>query len=305
MAFSELIALYLFLGGTAAGAFAVMAALDLHVAMVAPHRNSPIRAHSGRILSPAYIHHLSKLVYGASFALLVIGLLCLLADLGKPRVFYYLFLYPTASYMSIGAFALMLLAFCMAIALAFAVLDLGAMWKRVAHVAKACGIVFAIVVMLYTGMLLKTVISVAVWQSWWLPVLFALSALSCGCAVVVLAGTLSSGFTNAVTVVRRLAVADAAVIVLEACVTVAYAVSVNAAQAQNPFDALLLGDQAWLFWAGFIACGIAIPLFIDGMALARRREYATGAAAAVASLVLVGGLALRFALVCAGVSVTM
>ena len=120
MAFSELIALYLFLGGTAAGAFAVMAALDLHASVALSRHVHPLSAHRGDIPSQAFAHHVSKLVYAVSFFMLLTGLLCLLADLGKPQAFYFLFLYPTASFMSVGSFALALLSICMAVVFAFA-----------------------------------------------------------------------------------------------------------------------------------------------------------------------------------------
>lgn len=302
MAFSELIALYLFLGGTAAGAFAVMAALDLHASVALSRHVHPLSAHRGDIPSQAFAHHVSKLVYAVSFFMLLTGLLCLLADLGKPQAFYFLFLYPTASFMSVGSFALALLSICMAVVFAFAWLDLGGFWEKAAGVARVAGIVLSAVVMLYTGMLLKTVISVPVWQSWWLPVLFLFSALSCGCAVVIAAGLLSAGFKGASTALRRLAALDAAFIMLETVAIAAYALSVNSFQAHGPLDALLIGDAAWLFWAGFVGCGIAAPLVIDVIALIRRRDHASGVVAMAATLVLIGGLALRFALVGAGVS---
>lgn len=301
MAFSELIALYLFLGGTAAGAFAVMSVLDLHASAALSHRLHPLSARRGNVPSRQCAQHVSKLVYGASFAMLLAGLLCLLADLGKPQAFYYLFIYPTASFMSIGSFALALLVLLMAVVLADSVLELGERWRKAARVSRVIGIAVALVVMLYTGMLLKTVISVPVWQSWLLPVLFLFSALSCGCAVAMLAGALSAGFAGASVALRRLAALDSAFIVLEVVAVVVYALSVNAAQPNRPFDALLVGGQAWLFWAGFVACGIVAPLLIDCATLVRRHEHASGAIAAVATLVLVGGVALRFALVCAGV----
>ena len=302
MAFSELIALYLFLGGTAAGAFAVMSVLDLHASAALSHRLHPLSARRGNVPSRQCAQHVSKLVYGASFAMLLAGLLCLLADLGKPQAFYYLFIYPTASFMSIGSFALALLVLLMAVVLADSVLELGERWRKAARVARVIGIAVALVVMLYTGMLLKTVISVPVWQSWWLPVLFLFSALSCGCAVVIAAGLLSAGFKGASTALRRLAALDAAFIMLEMVAIAAYALSVNSFQAHGPLDALLIGDAAWLFWAGFVGCGIAAPLVIDVIALIRRRDHASGVVAMAATLVLIGGLALRFALVGAGVS---
>lgn len=302
MVFSELIALYLFLGGTAAGAFAVMSTIDLRESYASWRRFGSVctPCHDDRTRA-VFIRRLSVLAYGASLCLLAVGMLCLLADLGRPQAFYYLFLYPTSSFMSIGSFALTLLAVCMAVAFACSVLDLPSCWSRVAFVAKIAGAASSVAVMLYTGMLLKTVISVEVWQSAWLPVLFFLSALSCGCALVVMACVLSAEYRGAHVVMRRLAEADAAFIVLEACVATLYALSVNASNAQRPFDALLFGDQAWLFWAGFAACGIAIPLLTDAGTILRRRDCGASSAALVASFVMMGGIALRFALVGAGI----
>ena len=94
--------------------------------------------------------------YAAAFVLLVAGMLCLLADLGRPEAFYLLFLYPTGSFVSVGTFALTLFGACLVVALAESVLTLGPAWERAALVAKALGAVLAVVVMVYTGCLLYT-----------------------------------------------------------------------------------------------------------------------------------------------------
>ncbi len=44
-------------------------------------------------------------MYGATLCILILGVLCLIADLGRPDAFYYLLLYPTSSLISIGALA--------------------------------------------------------------------------------------------------------------------------------------------------------------------------------------------------------
>ena len=78
----------------------------------------------------------AELSYPASFAMLVVGMLCLLADLGRPEAFYLLFLHPTGSFVSIGTFALTLFAACLTLALAESVLVLGPAWERAALAAK-------------------------------------------------------------------------------------------------------------------------------------------------------------------------
>ena len=306
MVFSGLVALYLFLGGASAGAFAAMSVLDLgrsYRAAFRPARGFAIASGAHR-LRDATLARLARVVYPASVGMLAAGLMCLLADLGKPSAFYLLFLYPTASYMSIGSFALVFLAACMAVSLADALLSLGRAWKRAAVCAKAAGIVFSVAVMAYTGLLLKSVISVPIWQSWWLPALFLASALSCGCATVMVACVLSAGWPGIRRVTLRLAVADAAFIVLEAATMAAYAASVAPVAAASLHE-LLFGSQAWLFWAGFAACGIVAPLCIDATALAMRRQHGDFVVAAVSTLVLIGGVSLRFALIGVGIQVAV
>lgn len=304
MAFSELIALYLFLGGTSAGSFAVLSVIDLRIAYSHARcgRFSRVPSSYFACRSRSVTHRrIGRAVYGASFVMMIAGLLCLLADLGKPEAFYLIFLYPTSSFMSIGAFALTFMTICLAVALAEAVLVLGPAWERLALVAKAVGIVFSLVVMLYTGFLLETVLAVQLWTSLWLPVLFLLSALSCGCAVVLLGVCVSGGCEGLRAWLRRLTIVDALIVALEAVVTVAFVVSVAATGGRSALDVLLFGNLTWLFWVGFVACGMVVPFALELDALLVRRSHRPSVVAATAALVLVGGLCLRFALVVAGV----
>ena len=128
-----------------------------------------------------------RFVFGTALIVVLTGELCLVADLGRPEAFFFLFLYPTSSLVSIGAFALTLLTVFLVISLADTIFVLPKLARAVSFVAKAIGLPVAVIVMVYTGLLLQSVISVEIWQSAWLPVLFAASALSCGCAVVMLA----------------------------------------------------------------------------------------------------------------------
>ncbi len=302
--FGELIVWYLFLGGTAAGSFAVLSAIDLYTAF--SHANDPHlartpRGYRGRRARSMTQRRIARTGYAAAFVLLVAGMLCLLADLGRPEAFYLLFLYPTGSFVSVGTVALTLFGACLVVALAESVLTLGPAWERAALVAKALGAVLAVVVMVYTGLLLKSVVAVDLWQSAWLPVLFLFSALSCGCGVVLLSTCFCVASPSVLAWIRGLAIADAVFIVLEALSAAACAVTVNAASAGRPFDALLAGEQSCVFWLGFVGCGILAPLAIEASALAARRSHRSSVVAVLAVLVLVGGLSLRFVLVNAGV----
>lgn len=302
--FSDLIVLYLFLGGAAAGSFAVLSVIDLYEALFKGGRERFPRARPARRARRAYPALQRRVMttgYAMAFVMLAVGMLCLLADLGRPEEFYLLFLRPTGSFVSIGTFALALLATCLAIALAESVLTLGPAWRNVSMIAKAVGVVVAVVVMVYTGLLLENVVAVDLWQSWLLPVLFLLSALSCGCAVVLLSASFCDGCSGGLTWVRSLPVVDAGVIVLEAIAALAFVATVNAASAARPFDALLTGDQAYAFWFGFVGCGILAPLAVETSALFVRRSHRPSVVVAMAVVVLIGGFSLRSVLVHAGV----
>ena len=164
MSFSELIAVYLFLGGASAGAFALVALAD--VAGCVWGRG---RAVSGFLCAPCAAisestrRYVQTFVYGTGLVSILAGVLCLVADLGRPEAFYYLFLYPTNSLVSIGAFALAFLSVCLVVALSDALLRLPLAMRRFVSVVKLAGIPVALIVMVYTALLLKSVIAVKVW----------------------------------------------------------------------------------------------------------------------------------------------
>ena len=92
MSFSELIAVYLFLGGASAGAFTLVAFAD-----VAGHvwNRSRARAESTSLRSSfatipeSTRRYVQTFVYGTGLVSILAGVLCLVADLGRPEAFYY------------------------------------------------------------------------------------------------------------------------------------------------------------------------------------------------------------------------
>ena len=153
MVFSKLIAIYLFLGGTAAGAFALTALFDVAKA-VKDHRRGEygrtFLAPQSVISEPTY-KRIRRFVYGTALIVVLTGELCLVADLGRPEAFFFLFLYPTSSLVSIGAFALTLLTVFLVISLADTIFVLPKWARAVSFAAKAIGLPVAVIVMVYTG----------------------------------------------------------------------------------------------------------------------------------------------------------
>lgn len=299
MTFSELIAVYLFLGGAAAGAYVVQATLDICNGVAQRKGRSDYRA-PGFLCESTY-RRVRRIVYGASLVIIAAGVVCLIADLGRPEAFYYLLIYPTGSLVSIGALALSLLFASLVASFCDAAFTMGQCARRALQVIKVMGIPVAVVVMAYTGMLLKSVMAVKLWQSMWLPALFVASALSCGCAIVLL-GMCACEDRRAT---RRweagLLRADMVVIVLEVVAAVFLLGDIAGASGLSAVWSILAGAQSLLFWVGFVGCALLLPLAVESAVNITRSRATVAATASVSTLVLVGGLCLRLVMVAAGV----
>lgn len=307
MTYSIYIALYLFSGGTAAGCFAVMCVFEFAQYRIFAKQCAELypsnRARKNRVLPFAFRNTL-KIMSALSLGLLAFGVLCLLADLGRPHAALLLFSHPTTSYISVGAFALAFLGMCMIIVLTERLFSLGPAMKFISAAAKILGVLLAIVIMVYTGLLLKSVIAVRLWNSLWLSVLFLFSSLSCGCSLFILTAHACSASNKALVrpTIRKVQIADLAITVLEIGSLVAFALAVNDACAQLPFNELLFGEHKLAFWAGFVLCALVAPLVMGTMALVKRNTVTFSACVVLPLLVLIGGFFLRYMLIVAGVN---
>ncbi|EJZ84099.1 NrfD/PsrC family molybdoenzyme membrane anchor subunit [Slackia piriformis] len=301
MTFSELIAVYLFLGGTAAGAYAVLASLDTCEAVRARYGNAGGgRRTEGRLCESSY-RRMQRIVYGASLAMMAVGVLCLIADLGRPDAFYYLMIYPTGSLVSIGALALSLLIGCLVAGFCDAAFTLGERAGSALLAAKAAGVPVAFAVMTYTGMLLESAVAVKLWQTPWLPVLFMLSALSCGCVVVLLGMCLCEDRRAVTRWESRLVRFDFLVVLLETAVAALLFADLARVADASTLHEVLAGEHASMFWLGFVSCSLLLPLSAEAFSMAGRRRLRPSSLALVSACVLAGGLCLRIVMVAAGV----
>ena len=169
--------------------------------------------------------------------------------------------------------------------------------RRALWVLKAVGIPVAFVVMAYTGMLLKSVVAVKFWQTMWLPVLFVLSALSCGCAVIMLAICPCEDRRAVRQWDVKLLRFDFVFVVLELLVTILLFASLAPVASAD----VLTGRHSQLFWGGFVLCALLLPIVIEMFSLMSGRHLSAPATAFASVLVLVGGLCLRLVVVAAGV----
>lgn len=323
--FSELVVAYLFLGGTGAGACAVMATLGLLADRDEVRRYVAARFRDG--CGRLYGRFFGMSLIGAG-AVLGLAALCLVADVGRPDRLLVLATSAPTSYLVVGAWAV---AFCFVLALGSALLWRGLLPATLTALRIVNGLLLtvAVVVMAYTGLLLSDMASVPLWHSGWLPVLFVLSSLSCGialCVAFALLGRTADAFRRTL---RLLLCIDGALIVIEGAVLALWLLSVWAAlppdgaltptdeAAQASLALLLSGAESVLFWGGLVTFGLIAPLAIDGLAVfAMGRHVAAsssaagrapgaslatqGALLASAGCVLVGGACLRAVVVAAG-----
>lgn len=286
---------YLFLGGAGAGAYLTLSALNVIFS------RCEFRGLDPRTLRPTdnpsdarLCRHLLKRGYIASFLLIAAGSICLLCDMGRPENAYMLFTSPTASYITVGSFSILALLLCCTFHAAASVLTLPRLSSAINVALVAFGSASAIVVMGYTGAFLRSVTSVALWNSNWLIALFLLSSLSTGIAVVMLtASGLPTRWLQS-NIMTNLAKIDILSIVAEAITCAAHLFSVSRNDlGLSSVHQLVAGEWAIVFIGGFVICGLVLPCLIELTALRKQGLSRTEIAPI---LVLLGGFCLRLSI---------
>lgn len=226
---------------------------------------------------------------------LACGVLCLMADLGRIDRLGGFLLHPEFSAMAVGAYALGVALLCAAAFAAMAVFDGMLPDQRIIYALATVGIASGVVSMAYTGVLLSGMASVLFWQTPLLPLLFAVSSLSCGIACVLLAAAFVEVRQSIVRSLANIARVDSAVIALELlCLTVYLAWGLAGEGTFAAAYALVAGEMRWMFWGGLVALGLIVPLVMERFVL--HGNYSSQLAW-VAAAVLLGGFLLRWCIV--------
>lgn len=290
VAWGGIIAIYLFLAGVAGGAFLTASLTDLF-GKQKPH--SIIR--SGAYIAPVTI---------------IIGLLLLVIDLGRPFTFWKLLLNVNlGSVMSIGVFIISIFS-GLSVVYAYLVWSSASLKSRAkltsadTEVAAASsgqgiqalrkpvaalGALFSIGTATYTGFLLSAITTNNFWHTPFLgieavpflPILFLVSASSTG-----LAATLIGAFNCCdVTAYKKV---DIVLIILEIILITILYLSVK--------PIFFTGSMAALFWLGVVGVGLAIPLILSVYSLMKHHNFLIP----VCMMVVAGGLCLRYFVVYTG-----
>jgi formate-dependent nitrite reductase membrane component NrfD len=267
-----LIAIYLFLGGVGGGAYTIAA----------------INGFLGEALAPSTVVGL-----WISFPALIVGSICLLADLGQPAKAVLAGMKPKTSWIARGFW---IISIFMVIAMLHTWLALrGGASAGSLNLLAGAGIVFAVGTMAYTGILLGTSKGITFWRSGAVPVVFVISAVVTGHFAIML-GLLLFGGGVASEWLRPMAAEAAGLVVLE---VLAIAFFLHSAwKHPDPRESVerLLSNPTFL--VGYALGGLFAPLVL--MLFVRRTAAADPAGTAPlavlgALLGLIGGLILRWA----------
>lgn len=300
---------YLFLGGMGAG----LCICSSVTALLVPVERYGARRRA-RDAGPAVLYAVVPRGYrlliapgylAATFCVAV-GSIMLVVDLGVPNRATLLFQSPTPSLLTVGSFSLVTLFALGAVSavgwgLSSSRFRVGIL-RGIACVSIGAGAVVAA----YTGLLLGSLAAVPLWYGPWVPLLFVLSALSCGIAAQ-LALMCFAGLDGAFArLLKRMVEVEAMLAVLEAFVCVMLLVMASCSPYAAAFDGaakLLFGSLRDPFVFGFMGAGLALPLVLDVAALFACKRSAALTLAGAASI-LAGAFALRYCMVMAGAQVS-
>lgn len=203
--------------------------------------------------------------------LVAIGAPFLILDLGKKLKFYTACLNPRTSWLARGFFILSIFIVVGLIVLGVSVLS----FQWISHppifwrLLEIISIIFAFATAIYTGILLKSMKYIPLWNTPLLPTLFLVSALSTGSMGVILSTlgysllfSQGEGFFRLVNVVIKV---EQGFILLEGWVLFSYLVSKYRIrdQGETSVRMLISGDLRFLFWGGIVVTGFIFPILLE------------------------------------------
>ncbi|OGQ09312.1 MAG: hypothetical protein A2026_13220 [Deltaproteobacteria bacterium RBG_19FT_COMBO_46_12] len=286
-----IIAIYLYLAGMGAGSYIIGTVIDwfVHPSRVVTLWGQPLDSAKAALL------------WGP--ILVAIGAPFLILDLGIKKRFLYACLNPRTSWVARGFIILSAFIIFGLVLLTKSVLSLewfhadSGLW----HILEVITLAFAFGTALYTGILLKATKSIPLWNTYLLPLLFLVSALSTGSMAVILS-TLGSGlFFHDTAVLKVLMVGEQILVVIEGVVLYLYLSGRHrvSEQGKDSVRLLLFGEKKFIFWGGIVLLGFIFPFVLEGIA-----AFSDGNALLIFSsglILLCGGLFLRFGVLSAGI----
>lgn len=289
------VALDLFFAGLGAGAFAIASAMHL----TRKEEYNKI-ANIGVYIAPWPV---------------ILGVILLIADLGRPFRFWELvfkrgagiLMFGKDSVMSIGVWLLIIF---ICISLIYAVLTLIKLpilsEPEFYRLIGIVGLVFAVLVVVYTGVLLSAT-SNPLWRSWILPPIFVLSAFTSGSAACIFFLSIIAMYNNktdpAITKLERM---NSTLILCQLIAILIFIVTKLGIRHPSELSEsgvsamkLMIGSgYGVLWWVGVIGLGLVFPL-VSGIKHNPHRKPSTSMFI-VLFFLLFGGFGLRYVILMAG-----
>ena len=240
-AYGFLVLAYFFLGGMAGGSFLVSAFT--------------------RIYGKEEYKDITKIGAISSIILVAIAGLCLLVDLGQPqRVFFLLTKFHVHSPVSWGTLIIGLFSLCNLIYLYYLLV---AKDDKKTRLWGKIGIVFAVLLTSYTGLLLSMGKARPLWHSAIMPPLFLVSGSIAGLALISLVANLLGRYSPDHEVMGTLRRALVILILIDIFfLSDMYVLYVGLSEAHEIALLLIAGKFAFLFWGVELLLGSVLPVII-------------------------------------------
>jgi formate-dependent nitrite reductase membrane component NrfD len=291
--FSLFIIWYLFIAGAGAGAYAIAATVGI------VERASFLTSHQA-------IHEyaqLSRAGFVLAPVLVLFATVFLMADLGAPERAHFIFFNSQPTILTIGAW--IVAAFILSSVLLLFIYRVPSFHvsQPLLLIVEFIAAALALGVMVYAGIFVSGIPAIPFLNTPLLTVLFVLSSLSNGVAVITLYGFFNQQHKAICFGLRQVPRIDLFLIVLEVAVLAALLFTMLASDWQTARESvtqLYAGDWAPLFWFGVLVAGLMLPALL-GIFDLRYHQPALPAFSAV--LLLVGGFSLRYCLLAVGTHV--
>jgi len=279
-----LIAVYLFLGGLAGGAYTIAAI------------NS--------FLGPELAFSTTVGLWIA-FPAIIIGTLFLIADLGTPSRAVLAGMKPGTSWIARGTWIIsifIVLSFLHLVLHQFTSLGEPGNGGALLNVISILGIIFAVGTMAYTGILLGASKGIPFWRSAVVPVIFIISAVVTGHFSIMLGIALFGNPGTSHALLHTMTMEAAILVIIEVIAILLY---LQAAFRQpDPRESATRILRKRMFVVGYFVLGLAVPLVI--MLIAFRSASGINATIVIGALLgLLGGLILRQSVLICGALPTL
>jgi polysulfide reductase chain C len=292
----EIIAIYLYLAGMGAGSFIIGTLINWLEVKLNPPFFPSIDVFGYALNLPEALILWGPIMVAISAPFLVL-------DLGIKWRFMYACLNPRTSWVARGFIILSVFIIFGLVLLAKYVLPFewlhaeSALWRIPEIIAFA----FAFGTAIYTGILLKATKSIPLWNTYLLPLLFLVSALSTGSMAIILS-TLGTGlFSHDAGPLKVLMGAEQILVVIEGIVLYLFLSHRYRAaeQGKDSVRLLLFGEMRLIFWGGVVLLGFIFPVILESIA-----SFFPGNAVLIFGagiLLLCGGFFLRLGVLHAGI----